>query len=159
MGSDKVKILHSNLIWQLHLSLFTVPHKPCFSQSDLLCVPRFLFPHVCLKLILFLFPQVLSISPSINPTYPSEPSLRQPCEAVIPNTALWFFFFFFNYCRTYKSSSSNTCLQLGSITYLFMLKLSPQIDCQLFADGQLDSVFFWSHVVSRNASCIGSSLT
>lgn len=120
----------------------------------------FFFPHVCLKLKLSLLLQVPSVSPP--PKIPlSHQSPISGClmrSSFLNHYSSVISFFFFNYCSTCKSSSFNTCLQPGSMTCLFMVKLSPQIAYKLLSDGQLDLVF-WSHAVSENASGVGSSFS
>lgn len=158
-GAWSLMRLKSFILTDLAVPFLTSLHEPWFSQNDLLCVPDFLLPHVCLKLKLIPLPP----SSFHLPFYKSHSSIRARSRGALwghhSSTTRLCDLFFLNYCSTCESASFNTCLQPGSITYLFMLKWSPQTACKLLSDGQLDLVFFWSHAESKNPLCVGSSFS
>lgn len=134
MESDEVESLHSNLTWQTYfLPIFL--HELCFSQN-VCSVSHISFSSRC----------AFSSSPPWSPKSLPSPNLQIPpsgshfpgspvCEVIIlpllqfchsllslPLSIPSFLSFFLNYYSTCKNSSFNSCLQPGSIRYLFLVK-------------------------------------
>ena len=92
MEPDEVENLHLNLTAVIFLT--TLLHEHCFRQIRLLCILHFLSLHMRLQLYLLL--QIPSITPSINPTHPSEhSSLGGLLESSFLNYQSWMTFCFF----------------------------------------------------------------